>query len=152
MLKKAFILAILLISSSLSFAQCNDELMGIASEQLGDFVYVNDFKVRLREVKKKKDVASMKYSIILNKDVKYRFVIANANEFPGKLVFTLFDNTGKILSSYNPASQKHYKVIDYTSKRTGVHYVDLGFLDGQEGCAILLYSFYQKKVVGEYWK
>ncbi|MBW6483359.1 MAG: hypothetical protein K0B10_09880 [Vicingaceae bacterium] len=122
-------------------AQCNDQLLIAASEKLESFIYVKDFKIKLKEVKAKKDPENVTYTVILNKDMKYRFIIEDAKDFPGRMIFELYGDRGKIMSSYNPGTKKHYTVLEYNCTKTGIHYINVGFQDKQEGCGVLVYSF-----------
>lgn len=137
---------IVLLTLSLFFfttikAQCNDQLLVAASEKLETFTYVKDFKVKLKEVKTKKDPENVTYTVILNKDMKYRFIVEDAKDFPGRMIFELYGERGKIMSSYNPDTQKHYAILEYNCTKTSIHYINIGFQDKKEGCGVLIYSF-----------
>lgn len=135
-----FLIGVTLSSLPMS-AQCNDQLIAVANQKLDSYVYVRDFKIELKEAKKKKDKKSFTYTVILNKEIKYRFILEDAKEFEGRLVFELIGSKGKIMSSYNEKTKKHYKVLEYSCKRSGVHYINLGFSETKEGCGVLVYSF-----------
>lgn len=144
MLKRNIVIVFMICWALVTKAQCNDQLLDIASEKLAGFVYVNNFKVKLQEVKKKKDPRNVTYTVILNKGVKYRFVVVSAEEYESKMIFDLMGYKGKLASSYNAATGKHYPVIEFLCQRTGVHYLYLGFQE-KEGCGALVYAFKEKK-------
>jgi len=125
-------------------SQCTDELLTEASKSLDNFVYVKDFKIKLKEAVEKRDAKEVTYTVILNKGVNYKFILADAKEYDGKLVFELFGDRGKLVSSYNEDLDKHYSVIEYSCKRSGMYFINLGFEGAKEGCGILVYSFEKK--------
>ena len=82
--------------------------------------------------------------MILNKGTAYRFIMNDADGFKGKIVMDLFDRRGKLISSYNTSSDKHYEVIDMLCKQTGVHQIAISFTEGQEGCGVVVLGFQQR--------
>lgn len=126
--------------------QCNDQLIGVSAELLDDFTYIKDIKVRMKKSKKGKLPFSHKYSVILNKGMKYRFISANAEEFDGQLVFKIYNTQNvMIMTNYSQSTGKVYEVVDYTCKASGQYYVEVSFLDGKEGCAVCVLGFKRKK-------
>ena len=140
------LVGILTCSSQLASAQCNDQLIGISAELLNDFTYIKDIKVRMPKAKRNKMAPSNKYSVILSKGMKYRFVGTNAEEFDGKLIFKIFNQQNVlVLTNYNQQTEKIYDVVDFTCQSSGQYYVEVSFQDGQEGCAVCVIGFRRKK-------
>ncbi len=120
-------------------AQCNDQLLNMAVNQLSeDFSYVKDVKVRLKKSKKNKAPYSIKQSFIMNKDQTYKIYVRNANEFDGRLIFQLSNVMGVLATSYK--NGKHYKGITYKCNKTGMYYLSAFFEDGLEGCSVIVIS------------
>jgi hypothetical protein len=130
-----------MLAASASFAQCEDQLLAKAANMIGDYTYTKDFRVKLKKAKKNESLPFVKQAVILNKGVKYRIFLCNADEYPGQLVFELYNNEKKILSSYDVDRQKHFKIIEFDCKQTGAYTAIMYFQEGQEGCAISVIAF-----------
>jgi hypothetical protein len=139
----SYIAAILLLSciSLNANAQCNDQLLNVAIEAAGDFTYLKDFKVKMKKAKRNSPAPTMKYTVMLSKGNKYKLVGASAQDYDGKIVFELYDQRGKIGSSYNHTTRKHYKEVEFICKKSGAYYVLVYFQDGYEGCGVAMLSF-----------
>lgn len=140
--------AVCLFATGSSFGQCNDQLVDIALEAIDQkpsdkFTYLKDFKVRLKKSKKNKPEAA-KYTVILSKGTLYRFTTANAKEYPGNLIWTLYDTNGLVMTNYVVSSNKVYATVDMTCKKSGRYYLTYTFEDGKEGCGVGLLSFKNK--------
>ena len=122
-------------------AQCSDQLLEQAAETLGEFVYVQDYRAKLKKGKKGKPNPIMKYSIILTKGTRYRFVGASAQDFDGRLVMDLYAGAGKMGSNYDKNRAKFYDAIEFTCKRSGLYYLVLSFDEGKEGCGTAVMGF-----------
>ena len=143
-LRTLIVLLLLGLSGSAVMAQCDDTLLDEPADKLGKFVYLRDFKARLKKGKKGKLAPQLTYSVILNKGTAYRFIMNSADGFNGTIVMDLFDRRGKLISSYNSSADKHYEVIDMLCKQTGVHQIALSFTEGQEGCGVVVLGFQQR--------
>ena len=126
-------------AGNIVYGQCNDELLTRASTKLGDeFVYLKDVRVRLKESKKNQPPYTIKQSLVLTFGVTYKFVIQNAKEYDGKLVFSLFDMDGVVATNYSESSGKVYYEVLYKCKKSGVYNLTAQFKDGAEGCAVCM--------------
>jgi len=138
---KHLLLAIVLTAFTYNAnAQCNDKLLEKGAELLEKYTYLKDVRVRLKKAKKN-EVAEQRASVILSKGTKYRIVGAEAKEFDGKLIVSLFNSSGLVASNYDPASKKFFSGIDFTCKQSGLYYIICSFEDGQEGCGIAVLGF-----------
>ena len=82
-----------------------------------------------------------KFQLILSKNTKYLLTACNAEEYPGKVIYQLFDASGLLASSYNPQTKKHYESLEFVCKKTGLYYIAYTFEDYEKGCAIGMISF-----------
>lgn len=138
---KYLTLTIFLFSVLIVKSQCDGkQLLTEASKSLENFVYVKDFKINLKEAVEKRDPKSITHFVLLNKDVKYRFILAEAEGYEGKLIFDLFGDRGIVVSSYNQDTKKHYSVLEFACKKSGMYSISLGFEGAKEGCGMLVYS------------
>lgn len=133
------VLSFILTSTLFSFAQCNDQLLAVASERLENYNYVKDFKIKMKKGKKG-DVPFQRSTVILNAGFKYKIFTANAKEFDGKLVADFFSQEGLLASTYAPSSKKHYESIEFECRKTGVYFLTLYFEEGKEGCGVCVLS------------
>ena len=89
---------------------------------------------------------SHKYAVILQRGMKYRFISTSAEEYPGQLVFKIFNRSNVlVMTNYNQSTGKVYDVVDYTCKSAGQYFVEVSFTDGEEGCAACVIGFRRKK-------
>ena len=119
-------------------AQCNDELLSMAINQLTPgYDYVKDIKVRLKKSKKKGPPITVKQGLIFNKGQTYKVYARNANEFEGKLIFQLHNQKGVQGISY--ANGRHYpKGFTFKCTATGMYYLTYYYENGGEGCSVLV--------------
>ncbi len=120
-----------------TFAQTEDELVEICGMIAKDATYLKDFKIRL-------DAGDppplQRFSVILKKDIKYRFSVCNSKDQEGKVILELFDNNRLIASTYVIASGKDYPYIDFPCSKTGAYHLSFKFKDGKPGLAVGLLS------------
>lgn len=141
-MSRRFILILLSVFFSVTLkSQCPDQSFESVSDKLQAYIYIKDFKVTFKEVVSKKDPEFITYTVVLNKDIKYRFIIENAKGSDANLIFELFGERGIIVSSYDTITQKHYSILEYNCKKTGVHYFNLSVEGKKKGCGMLVYGF-----------
>jgi hypothetical protein len=133
-----------LVSTEVSIAQCNDQLLSVCALDNGGATYIKDFKVRLKKGKKNQPAPVAKYQVALSKNTNYRFNACNATEFPGEAIIQLYDSDQLIGSTYNMTTGKNYKGFDFYCKKSGVYNVFISFKEGEEGCAVGILSFVGK--------
>ncbi len=123
--------------SSSAFAQTEDELVDICGMIAKDAQYLKDFKIRL-------DAGDppplQRFSVILKKDIKYRFSVCNSKDFEGKVILELFDNNRLIATTYIIATGKDFPSIDFICTKTGAYHLSFKFKDGKPGLAVGLLS------------
>lgn len=123
--------------SGTAFAQSEDELVEICGMIAKDATYLKDFKIRL-------DAGDppplQRFSVILKKDIKYRFSVCNSKDFEGKVILELFDNNRLVATTYVIATGKDYPFIDFPCSKTGAYHLSFKFKDGKAGLAVGLLS------------
>jgi len=123
--------------SGTAFAQTEDELVEICGMIAKDATYLKDFKIRL-------DAGDppplQRFSVILKKDIKYRFSVCNSKDFEGKVILELFDNNRLVATTYIIATGKDYPYIDFLCTKTGAYHLTFKFKDGKAGLAVGLLS------------
>jgi len=140
MKNKFLIFAVLLFMvgfSGTAIAQTEDELVEICGLIAKDATYLKDFKIKL-------DAGDpppvQRFSVILKKDIKYRFSVCNSKDFEGKVVLELFDNNRLLAQTYVIATGKEYPMIDYVCSKTGAYHLSFKFKDAKQGLAVGLLS------------
>jgi hypothetical protein len=123
--------------SGTAFAQTEDELVEICGMIAKDATYLKDFKIRL-------DAGDppplQRFSVILKKDIKYRFSVCNSKDQEGKVILELFDNNRLIATTYVIATGKDFPSIDFICTKTGAYHLSFKFKDGKPGLAVGLLS------------
>jgi len=141
MKKIVLITIVLLWTSSLARSQCNETLVQKATEQVGkDAVIVRDFKVKLKEGNKRNASPAGHFSVLMQKDITYRFNILNAEEFESKGVLQLYDKSNMLGSTFDANINQNNGNFQYKCPRTGNYQVMITILDGKAGCAAGLMS------------
>lgn len=136
-MRKLFIVTIIVFASLAGRSQCNDELLSLAINQMGeDFDYVKDIKIRLKKSKKGKTPLSIKQGIILNKGQTYKIYARNAKEYDGRIIFQLHNVKGNIAKSYSNGT--HFKAVTYKCTATGMYYLSSYYENGEEGCSVVV--------------
>lgn len=135
-----FIIVGVFISITLH-SQCKEQLLPKANVKLDDYTFVKDIPVKLNEVKESKNKDMITIPVMLNKNTKYRFVIEDSKDYEGRLIFELFGEKGRKVSSYIPDIKKHFPVLEFTCSQTGMYFMNFQFEDSKEGCGILVYGF-----------
>lgn len=135
-----FILTTILLIGALSkvtVAQTEDELVEICGMVAKEATYLKDFKIRLDAGD---PPPTQRFSVILKKDIKYRFSVCNSKDFEGKVVLELYDNNRLLATTYVVASGKDYPSIDYICSKTGAYHLFFKFREGKPGLAVGLLS------------
>jgi len=124
-----------LFSGNVGFAQCNEKLVEEAASKSGsNAIFMREFRVHLSEGTIKNPAPLKKISVILSKNVVYRFTVADSKDYTGRMLLQLF-NKGEMLGSTFDIILKQEKTwFDYRCPKTGNYQVLLSFLNGLEGC------------------
>ena len=123
--------------SGTAFAQTEDELVEICGMVAKEATYLKDFKIRLDAGD---PPPTQRFSVILKKDIKYRFSVCNSKDFEGKVILELYDNNRLLATTYVVATGKDYPSIDYICQKTGAYHLFFKFKEGKPGLAVGLLS------------
>lgn len=148
---KKFIIILIVAFAFISFlpqkadAQCRQQMVYSCATQ-GKSIYLRDFNVKL---KNKGSESGARWTVVLNKDAKYRFNLCTPEGFDNKVILTLYDSqhpekTAPYGSTYDPATGKHYDKFDFVCRKSGMYYVSIRFKDGvsdKKTCAVGILSF-----------
>ncbi len=131
--------------SAVSLSQTETQKVEICSGIAGkDAQYVKDFSIQLQSAQGNEKAPIAKYSMILQKDTKYRLTICTDDDSPGKGFVQLLDTGSLLASSYNAATGKEYKGFDFDCQKTGVYHIFVQFQEGKAGKAVVILSFVKK--------
>jgi len=125
---------------NISKAQSGQELIDICGMIAGDATYLKDFEIKLEEVKTGEEPPRAVYSILLTKNMMYKFSICNSSDFSGKAIVNLYDNNRILGTSYQVATGKYYPSFNFKCSKTGVYHIIIKFKDGEKGLALTLLS------------
>lgn len=142
MRNKIFIFILLSVVSCLigvnkAAAQSEEALLEINGKKAnanGKVTYQSDFKIKLMEGT---PAPQSKFTILLNKNVQYRFVIVSSRDLPGQGMFKLLDNSKVVINSYMEATDNIMTVVDFNCTKTGPYHLFCEFKDGMAGNAVL---------------
>ena len=146
-MRKIFVtLAVLLITATCAVrAQSAADLADICRTSAGeDATYLKDFTVELEAAKANEKAPLAKFTMVLNKNVRYRFSICTAETSQGKAILQLYDENKLMGSTLNPTTGKDYHSIDLNCTKTGIYHVFISFQDGKSGSAVGILSFVEK--------
>ena len=138
---KYIALFMLLLWSIIGLSQCKETLLPKANSKLEDYTYLKDVPVALKEVKESKDKRQVTVPVMLNKGTKYRFVVEDSQNHEGKLVFELFGERGRKVTSYLPDYDKHFSVLEFVCTQSGMYFMNFEFTGAKEGCGVVVYGF-----------
>ena len=132
----------MVFSPLLVSSQCRDALFPEVMKKIDTHTYIKDFQIKLKEVKTARDKDQITMPIMLSKGNKYRFVLNDAKEFQGRLIFELYSDRGaRKLQNYIKEIDKFYDVVEFDCHTSGMYFLNLTFKDKKEGCGVLAYGF-----------
>lgn len=144
-MKNIIIVLTLLLFSFSAFAQTEDQKVKFCAAAAGpDATYQKDLIADLPAVQGSEKIPNAKYSLILQKDTKYRISICTDDDSPGKGYVQLYDNQTILGSTYNPTTGKEWKAFEFDCQKTGVYHFFIQFQEGKAGKAIVIISFVKK--------
>lgn len=127
---------IFIFSNVSSFAQCNDDLINVCTPSVGGgYTFLKSFPVRCNKSSKEAP-ETVKFTYMFNPGITYKIVACNAQEFQGKVIVTVTNARGLVGTSFDPATKKHYPIIEFQCTAGGPHTISFMFEDGFEGCAV----------------
>ncbi len=101
-----------------------------------DAIYLKDFIVDLEAVRTGSPVPVYRQSLALRKNVTYRFHLCNLDDSEGEAILRLYEEANLILSTWDAASQKEYKTINFVCKKSGFYTVIISMKEGKAGKAV----------------
>lgn len=144
-IKLLLTIVFLYLSSVVAFSQTEAQKVEICSGIAGkDAQYVKDFSIQLQAAQGNEKSPIAKYSMILQRDTKYRITICTDDDSPGRGFVQLLDTGSLLGSTINPSTGKEYKSIDVDIQKTGVYHIFIQFVDGKAGKAVVILSFVKK--------
>jgi hypothetical protein len=139
-----FLLAVFTCSYSVK-AQTEAQKVEICSGMAGaDATYLKDFQVQLDAAHGNEKPPQANYSMVLQKDTKYRLTICTSDDSPGKGFLQLWDGDRLYGATYDPKTGREFKGFDFDCQKTGIYHVFIMFVDGKAGNAIGILSFVKK--------
>jgi len=137
MKKSILLLAFLFITGILSYGQVTDPLVSNCATNAGaNAKYLKDFRIQLGKASTQGEFR-YKANMSLWKNTKYRFSMCNAENSKGQLIFTIKDESNKlILSSFDKKTGKIYPFVDFECQKSGLYQVSYDFTDGQQGSGV----------------
>ena len=121
-------------------AQCGMALKDVVVLEIGDAIYLKDFRIRMEEGNPKKPPAK-EFSILLNKGTHYRFNIKANEDCEDNPILKLFDFTKPYGSNYDPDDGTTYEAFEFFCSKTQVYYLSMSFAKAKKGCAVTVVSF-----------
>lgn len=135
----------LMALSYTAFGQTEAQKVELCSASAGpDATYLKDFVVELQAAQGNEKAPVAKYSLILNKDTRYRFTICTDDDSQGKGIVQLFDSQTMMFSSFNQSTGKEWKQIDIDIQKTSVYHVFVNFHEGKAGKAVVIMSLMKR--------
>lgn len=134
-------ITILLVTSSMAFAQCNAETYtGKLIEKLPEqgYAFLKSYKIDGESGNK----AKMEFPYIFSKDSNYMISIANKEAEIKGVLLSLYDSNRKLVASnVDPNGKKYYAGVNYKCATTGVYYLTFSFESTKENCAAAVLGF-----------
>ncbi len=144
-----FSLAVLFIfaGTNKAEAQCKQQMVYKCATEGGNAIYLRDFNTKLNKIKTGSSDPGTKWTVVLNKGTRYRFILCTPPGFENEVVLTLFDSQHP--EGTNPwlKTTESRNVMDYVCRRSGMYYVSIKYKDGygkRKSCAVGILSFVGK--------
>lgn len=101
--------------------------------------FLKDFCVHLSQWTYK--ATEQRYTIFLEKEIKYRLVAKNSPKFQGKMKIGLY-SMNEVISEITTDNKT--KIYDFTLKKKGAYFLKITYPDGKEGCGALAIFYVDK--------
>ncbi len=121
-----------------------DHVQDCAMSAGDDVTYLKDFVVKLDGIKPNERPPVFRSTLVLRKNVIYRFSLCNLESSAGEAVLRLYDESNLLASTYYPDKGKEYKSINFSCQKSGVYTVMISFKEGKPGEAIGIMSYVGK--------
>lgn len=129
-----------IITFSASGQSDPEELFTTCRNMAGEkAIYLKDFVVKFPAARENRDAPVSKNSVILSKNIKYRFTICNSEQYEGEAIIQLYDDKRMVFS--NLFNDKIYPFFDFDCKKTGRYMVMISFNNGEAGEAVSIMSY-----------
>ena len=128
----------------------NNKVYGQSSSKLVEFcvgcagedaTYQKDFPVELEPAGPDGKAPQQKITVVLQKNIQYRFTVCSSENSEGKAYLQLYDMTRLYLSTYNASTGQIYKSFDFQCQKTGPYHIFIQMVDGKKGSAVAILSF-----------
>lgn len=141
-MKKILFVSILLVGGFIANAQCNKDLVEIAKSKLTDSeVFINEFKVKLKEADVNDPAPVAKFSQKLEKGHKYRLRIeSDKTDYHSNGILRLFESNKFLGTTYAKNSDTCYDSFDFICEKTMDYKLLVTFHNGEAGCAVVVVS------------
>ncbi len=122
-------------------AQCKQQMVYRCATQGKNAIYLRDFNTKLKKEKSGREPGT-KWTVVLNKGTKYRFILCTPDGFEDKVVLTLYDSQHPETKPW--ANTKVGRpIFDYMCRRSGMYYVSIRYRDSDQKktCAVGILSY-----------
>ena len=127
-------------------AQCRQQMVYTCATK-GQSIYLRDFNTKLKNTNN--NDSGTRWTVVLNKDAKYRFNLCTPDGFEHKVILTLYDSqhpekTNPWGATFNTSTGDFYESFDFVCKKSGMYYVSIRFKEGvtdKKTCAVGIMSF-----------
>lgn len=130
----------LILSFQNIYAQCGDGLIDVCHGKLQDTRFLRSFPVQLEAQKPGGSLPVTRFNMVFNSGTIYRIFACNAQEYPGKVIISIYFQDRLIGTTYLVDQKRHLPHIQFNCGMSGVYHIDFYFEDGKQGCAMGMVS------------
>ncbi len=127
------LLILFYVFSFSSYAQCDEDLLKQALQEMGDGQYIKDFKIELLNAKNDMKSGQIKFSIVLQSKSQYKFNVVDDSSNKEKTTLQLYYSDKLLVSNFDKG--KHYKSCQFICGKTGIYKLVFSFKGGEDGCS-----------------
>jgi hypothetical protein len=127
-----------LFSVSLFAQKCDyDDLLNKNLSLLDNYKFIKSFPVETSRQAEKAD-----YSYLLNRDTKYRVVIADNGRKGERMIVTVRDRDKKVVATNRDKQKKTFSTqMDFVCPATGIYYFEAVFEEDHRDCGLNILGF-----------
>ncbi|MEA2042480.1 MAG: hypothetical protein U9N85_08000 [Bacteroidota bacterium] len=136
----------LFIGNNEAKAQCKQQMVYRCATKGRNAIYLRDFNTKLRKVRGGEE-SGTKWTVVLNRGTRYRFILCTPPEFESKVELTLFDSQHPERTKPWGRTESNRPIFDYVCGRSGMYYVSIRYKEGygkKKTCAVGIMSFVGK--------
>lgn len=140
-------LAVLSVPKSYAQDECSSrEFLDETSSKLKDFRFLKAFKLEVEDPKSQSGDQQpvMTYQVVLSKNTTYKIITNSSGgkeEEPIMVARLTGPGDRRIASSYNRRKRKHYSVVGFKCKATGIYTIEFSFRGEGDGCGVSILGF-----------